>query len=91
MAEISFEVLDKFGVLSESSTGWTKELRLVSWNNKEPRYELREWSPGDRKCSRGVTLSLTEIRTLQEILMETEFPEQSGENEHPAVHSKKAG
>lgn len=75
MAEITYEVLEKLGILSESQTGWTKELRLVNWNNRGPRYDLREWSPGDRKASRGITLSLEEIRVLQEILVETEFPE----------------
>jgi len=75
MPEITFEVLEKFGVLSESPTGWTKELRLVSWNKRGPRYDLREWSPGDTKASRGITLSLKEARALQEILIETDLPE----------------
>jgi len=75
MPEFTFEVLEKFGVLSESSTGWTKELRQVSWNNRAPRYDLREWSPGDKKASRGITLSLREMRALQEILIETDLPE----------------
>ena len=81
MAGITFEVLEKFGVLSESPTGWTKELRLMNWNNRGPRYDLREWSPGDHKASRGITLSLREIRTLQEVLMETEFPEPQEKDE----------
>jgi hypothetical protein len=75
MDQITYEVLEKFGVLSESPRGWTKELRLVNWNNRGPRYDLREWSPGDHKASRGITLSLKEVHILQEILMETEFPE----------------
>ena len=75
MPGITFEVLEKYGVLSESPTGWTKELRLMNWNNRGPRYDLREWAPGDRKASRGITLSLQEIRILQEILVETELPE----------------
>jgi hypothetical protein len=75
MDQITYEVLEKLGVLSESPRGWTKELRLVDWNNRGPRYDLREWSPGDHKASRGITLSLKEMRILQEILMETEFPE----------------
>ena len=43
MAEIKYEIKEKFGILSESAKGWTKELNLVSWNDKEPKYELREW------------------------------------------------
>ena len=81
MAGITFEVLEKLGILSESPTGWTKELRLMNWNNRGPRYDLREWSPGDRKASRGITLSLREMRSLQELLVETEFPEPVEEDE----------
>ena len=81
MDKITYEVLEKLGVLSESPRGWTKELRLVNWNNRGPRYDLREWSPGDRKASRGITLSLREMRVLQEVLMETEFPEPEDEEE----------
>lgn len=81
MDKITYEVLEKFGVLSESPRGWTKELRLVDWNNRGPRYDLREWSPGDKKASRGITLSLKEMRILQEVLMETELPEPEEEEE----------
>ena len=81
MDKITYEVLEKLGVLSESPRGWTKELRLVDWNNRGPRYDLREWSPGDRKASRGITLSLREMRILQEVLMETELPEPEDEEE----------
>ena len=80
MDKITYEVLEKLGVLSESPRGWTKELRLVNWNNRGPRYDLREWSPGDHKASRGITLSLREMRILQEVLMETEFPEPDEED-----------
>ena len=81
MDHIAYEVHEKLGVLSESSRGWTKELRLVNWNNRGPRYDLREWSPGDRKASRGITLSLKEMRILQEILMETELPDLEDDEE----------
>ena len=74
MPGITFEVFEKYGVLSTSSTGWTKELRLVSWNNHSPRYDLREWSPGDDKVSRGIALSLLEMLALRDLLMEMEFP-----------------
>ena len=75
MSDFTMEVIEKYGVLSESAAGWTKELRLVNWNGRGPRYDLREWAPGDRKSSRGITMSLKEVRELQEILMDTEFPD----------------
>ena len=44
-SEISFEIIETLGVLATSTKGWTKELNLVSWNGREPKYDLREWSP----------------------------------------------
>ena len=91
MDKITYEVLEKLGVLSESPRGWTKELRLVNWNNRGPRYDLREWSPGDRKASRGITLSLKEMRILQEVLMETELPEPEDDEEEQEAADMESG
>lgn len=44
MAEIKFQIVKEIGVLSESAKGWKKELNLISWNDKEPKYDLRDWS-----------------------------------------------
>ena len=41
MAEIKFEITKHLGVLSQSTKGWTKELNLVSWNDREPKYDIR--------------------------------------------------
>ena len=43
MADIKFEIKETLGILSESPKGWTKELNLVSWNNREPKYDIRDW------------------------------------------------
>jgi hypothetical protein len=45
MAEIKYEIKESLGALSESSKGWTKELNLVSWNDREPKFDIREWDP----------------------------------------------
>ena len=68
MAEIKFEIKEKLGILSDSSKGWTKELRLISWNDREPKYDIREWSPEDDKMGKGVTLSVDEMKKLKELL-----------------------
>ena len=44
MTEIKYEIIKKIGVLSTSASGWTKELNLLSWNEAEPKYDLRSWS-----------------------------------------------
>ena len=68
MAEIKFEITQQIGVLSESAKGWRKELNLVSWNGREPKYDIREWSPEHEKMGKGITLSQEEIEKLQELL-----------------------
>ncbi len=37
MAEFKYEVVETYGSLSESSKGWKKEIKLISWNQKEDR------------------------------------------------------
>ncbi|QCX33273.1 hypothetical protein FDN13_05905 [Caloramator sp. E03] len=68
MPDIKFDIKKNIGVLSESSKGWKKELNLVSWNDKEPKYDLREWDMEHKNMSKGVTLTLEEIKKLKEIL-----------------------
>ena len=41
MAEFKYEIVKELGVISESAKGWTKELNLVSWNDKPPKYDIR--------------------------------------------------
>jgi hypothetical protein len=68
MADIKYEVKESFGILSESAKGWTKELRSISWNNREPKYDIREWAPENEMMGKGITLSAEELKMLKEIL-----------------------
>ena len=68
MSDIKFEIIKKIGVLSKSEKGWAKELNLVSWNDREPKYDIREWSPDGKIMSKGVTLSKEELLVLKELL-----------------------
>ncbi len=68
MAELKYEVKESYGVLTESSKGWRKELRSISWNDREPKFDIREWAPGDEKMGKGITLSKEEIKKLRDIL-----------------------
>lgn len=68
MVEIKYEVVEKIAVLSESSKGWTKELNLISWNDRDPKYDIREWSPDHAKMGKGITLSDEEVRLLKQAL-----------------------
>ena len=68
MSDIKFEIIEKIGLLSESEKGWSKELNLVSWNDREPKYDIRAWSPDREKMSKGITLSREELIALKDLL-----------------------
>ena len=68
MADIKYDIVEEIGAVSESSTGWTKELNLISWNNREAKYDLREWAPDHAKMGKGITLSIDELRQLKNLL-----------------------
>lgn len=70
MGEIKFEIKEILGVLSESAKGWKKELNFISWNDKEAKYDIRDWSPEHDKMGKGVTLSVEELKKLRDILNE---------------------
>lgn len=68
MADIKFEMTKHIAILSESPKGWRKELNLISWNGREPKYDLRDWAPDHEKMGKGVTLSNEEFEKLKEVL-----------------------
>ena len=61
------EVIKKIALISGSETGFRKELNIVSWNGKEPKYDLRSWSPKGIAL-RGLTLTEDEAKELQKVL-----------------------
>ena len=68
MAEIKFEIKETVGILSQSPKGWTKELNLISWNGKEPKFDLRDWAPEHEKMGKGVTLTVEDLKALRDLL-----------------------
>ena len=70
MAELKYEIVRNIGVLSENAKGGTKELNLVAGNDREPKYDIREWSPEHDKMGKGVTLSEDEFLELKTIIEE---------------------
>ena len=73
MAELTYEIVMQIGVLSQSNTGWTKEVNLISWNNRPPKYDIRDWSPDHSQMGKGVTLSREELLGLRDLLNQWEL------------------
>lgn len=68
MADIKYEIIENVGTISESPKGWTKELNLISWNDREAKYDLRDWAPEHEKMAKGITLTKEELKALRDIL-----------------------
>lgn len=66
--KIDFKIIEECGVLSTSPKGWNKELNLIKWNDKSPKYDIRDWAPDHEKMSKGITLSEEELKALYDIL-----------------------
>ena len=69
MPEFTYEIVKTFGVISEGAGGWAKELNLISWNGKEPKYDIRDWGPDHEKMGKGVTLTAADAKALKELLV----------------------
>ncbi|MDS0526196.1 PC4/YdbC family ssDNA-binding protein [Clostridium sp. SHJSY1] len=68
MAEIKFQIIKNLGVLSEGAKGWKKEVNLISWNNRKPKIDIREWDENHEKMGKGVTISKEEFNKFNDIL-----------------------
>ena len=68
MPEFKYEIVEQIGVLSENSNGWSREVNYISWNGRDPKYDIRDWAPGNEKMGKGISLSKEEAKALKEIL-----------------------
>ena len=46
---------------------------MVSWNEREPKVDIREWSPEHERMGKGVTLNKEEAKILRDILNKLEL------------------
>lgn len=68
MREIQYEIVKEIAVLSTGDSGYAKEINLISWNGKEPKYDIRSFSPNREKCGKGITLNADEAAALLKAL-----------------------
>ncbi len=63
-----FVIYKHIGNLSEENNGWVKELNFISWENREPVYDIRTWTDGHKKYGKGVTLTAKQIEALKTLI-----------------------
>lgn len=68
--EVTFEIKKVLGTLSISSSGWSKVLAEIAWNDRPARYEIRSVSPDGTRVSKGISLHKLELEALAKILSE---------------------
>ena len=68
MREIQYEIVKEIAVLSTGDSGYTKEINLISWNGKEPKYDIRSFSPNREKCGNGIIVNADEAAALLKAL-----------------------
>jgi len=73
MSDIRYEIVQQFGLLSSSASGWSKQFNLISWNDREPKFDIRDWSADGSKMGKGVTLTLDELLALRDLLNRMEL------------------
>lgn len=68
---INYKVIENCGVVAPRKGGYTLELRYISWNDRDPVYDLRPWKvtdEGDEVCGKGITLSGEELESLGKLI-----------------------
>lgn len=78
--EISYKIIENCGVISTRGN-YTLELRYISWNSGEPKYDLRTWTQTEtgEKCGKGITLSGEELESLGTLI--AKMMEEGDEND----------
>ena len=58
-----YEITERIAVLSTNSSGWERQLNLISWNDHEPKYDIRE----------GISMTKEDLIALKGILDDMEL------------------
>ena len=66
--EVTFDIKEHIGVLSEQAKGWKKELNMVAWNNGAAKFDIRDWNETHESMRRGITLNKEEAKSLYDLL-----------------------
>ncbi len=68
MAEFKYEIVENVGIISSGARGWNKELNFISWNDREPKFDIRDWTEDHSRMGKGVSLTKEELIALRDLL-----------------------
>ena len=59
--------------MSKSNNNWTKELNFISWDEREPVYDIRTWNTEHTQYGKGVTITAGQMAILKKLLNQMEI------------------
>lgn len=69
MGDMKYKITKPLIIL-QGTGKFHKELNMVSWNDRDPVYDLRGWNEDHTEMTKGVTMSEEEYQELKNKLME---------------------
>lgn len=69
--DFKYEVIEECGSLPARSNGDVVKIRYISWNGRDPKYDIRVWSTdddGNERCGKGVGISGEELEGIYNII-----------------------
>lgn len=71
--DIRWDIKEHIGVIKTFHSGWQKELNVISWNDREPKYDIREWDMNHEHMTRGIMLFPDEMESICHLLKDRVF------------------
>lgn len=65
---MKYKLFGHIGCISEPNNGWVKELNFISWNDREPVYDIRTWTLDHTEYGKGVTITQGEMKKLRDLI-----------------------
>ena len=69
MSEVKFEIVEEITKLAETSGGYTLAVNMVSWNDAEPKVDIRRWDPNGNP-KKGIALTREQAIMMAETILE---------------------
>ena len=71
--KLKYVIYKHIGAIAKPNNGWVKELNFISWNDREPVYDIRTWNSDHSEYGKGVTITLGEMKQLKELIDDIDF------------------
>lgn len=71
-SDFKYEIIKQVATLSDNN-GYTKEVNIIKYGDKEPLLDIRKWDRNNDKMQKGVTITKDELEALKEALNNLEW------------------